>query len=82
MENFVFPVFILGLFLFIIFWIWAFLDLVSSPFKKTRWKVAWLLIIIAFPLLGAILYLLLGKEFKVQRSRRFQPQFRGERTLE
>ncbi len=82
MENFVLPVYILGLFLFIFFWIWALLDLVSSPFKKTRWKIAWLLIIVAFPLVGSILYLLLRKEFKIQKRRRFQPQFERDRSLE
>lgn len=72
MENIIIPIL---LFTFIILWVWSLLDLVFSTFKKSKWKIAWLLIIIFFPLLGSILYLLLKEEFKVKK-RRFTPQFR------
>ena len=60
---------------FILFWIWALLDLASSNFKMTNWKLAWLLIILFFPLLGSILYLLLRKDFKAEKRRSFDPGF-------
>lgn len=72
MGEFVIPAL---LFAFILFWIWAFLDLSFSTFKKAKWKFAWLLVIIFFPLVGSILYLLLSGEFKAKRRRRFNPGF-------
>lgn len=61
--------------IFIIFWIGALLDLTSSTFKKTKWKLGWLLIILFFPLIGSILYFLLKSEFKSKEKRKFNPGF-------
>ncbi|NJW53221.1 PLDc N-terminal domain-containing protein [Salinimicrobium oceani] len=72
-------IYILPIFLFLIFWIWALLDLANARFKDVKWKLAWLLIIIFFPLLGSILYLLLKKNFKQSRRRSFAPEFRPRR---
>ena len=74
MEHLLVPVYIAGVFIFIILWIWALLDLASSTFKKGNWKIAWLLIIVFFPFIGSILYLLLRKDFKAQK-RHFEPDF-------
>lgn len=60
---------------FILFWIWALLDLASSTFKKLNWKLAWLLIILFLPLLGSVLYLLLKRDFKAEKGRNFNPGF-------
>ena len=64
---------------FILFWIWALLDLSASTFRKTKWKLAWLLIIIFFPILGSILYLLLRSEFKAKKKREFNSGFMPQR---
>lgn len=82
MEQYLIPFLILGLFVFIIFWVWALLDLASSTFKKTNWKIAWLLIIVLFPVLGSILYLLLRKDFKAQKRRSFSPGFNTNNHIE
>ena len=60
---------------FIIFWIVALLDLTASTFKKKKWKLAWLLIILFFPIIGSILYFLLRSEFKSRKKRKFNPGF-------
>ena len=74
MEDFFIP---LVFILFITLWLWAILDLVFSTFKKTRWKLAWLLAIIFFPFVGSILYLLLKKDFKAG-PRKFRRHFDGQ----
>ncbi len=40
--------------------LYCLIDIISKG-KSTVWKVIWVLIIICFPLLGAIAYILLGK---------------------
>ena len=75
MEEILVPVYIVGLCVFIIFWVWALLDLASSTFKKANWKIAWLLVIVCFPVVGSILYLLLRKDFKAQKRADFNPGF-------
>ncbi|MHA6280603.1 PLDc N-terminal domain-containing protein [Salinimicrobium sp. CAU 1759] len=73
METF----FIFGaLFIFILFWVWTLLDLIFSTFRKSRWKFAWILVIIFFPVIGSILYFILRKDFQLKRRRTFQPYFR------
>jgi hypothetical protein len=51
--------------LFGIFWLWALIDILKSDFKGSN-KIVWLLLVIFIPLLGFILYFLIGKKQKIQ----------------
>ncbi|WP_299708954.1 PLD nuclease N-terminal domain-containing protein [uncultured Pontibacter sp.] len=46
-------------------WLWALLDLLSSEFENGSNKVVWLMAITFLPVLGALLYLLIGRNQKV-----------------
>lgn len=55
----------LVLFLIItILWLWALIDVVKSNFKGST-KIVWVLLILILPLLGSILYLIIGRKQKV-----------------
>lgn len=43
-------------------WIYAILDIVRGSLSGSGNKVLWLIVVIFFPILGALLYLLLGKK--------------------
>ncbi|WP_416384484.1 PLD nuclease N-terminal domain-containing protein [Salinimicrobium sp. HB62] len=73
METFFLLDFVL---IFIAFWGWALLDLIFSNFRRSRWKIAWFLVIVFFPVVGSMLYFLLRKDFQLKRGRIFQPYFR------
>ena len=45
--------------------IWAIIDLLTSQFVDNTNKLIWALVIIFMPLLGAILYLLIGRKQKL-----------------
>ena len=47
-------------------WLWALVDLVKSDFKNSINKLVWLILIVFLPVLGAILYLLIGRGQKVE----------------
>lgn len=44
----------------IVLWIWALIDIIGSP-MATGSKIVWLLVIFFVPLIGSILYLLIGR---------------------
>lgn len=44
----------------IILFIYCIIDIISKS-KSTGWKVLWVVIILVFPLLGPIVYILAGK---------------------
>ncbi len=44
----------------IVLFIYCIIDIIAKA-KSTGWKVLWVVVILIFPLLGAILYVLLGK---------------------
>ncbi len=46
----------------IILWIYAIVDLIKRDFTDSTNKLIWALVIIFMPVLGAILYLLLGRK--------------------
>ncbi|TXK33872.1 PLDc_N domain-containing protein [Pontibacter qinzhouensis] len=48
-----------------ILWLWALVDLLKSDFKNQTNKLVWTLVIIFLPVLGALLYLLIGRGQKV-----------------
>lgn len=53
-------VILLGLLLLII-WIWAIADIIMRPFDSILIKVLWIVVVIAFPFVGVILYLIFGR---------------------
>jgi hypothetical protein len=46
-------------------WLWALLDLLSSEFENSTNKVIWLFAVTFLPVLGGLLYLLIGRNQKV-----------------
>lgn len=60
----------LGLFLYamifaiFILWLWALIDILTSKFQESLMQVVWLLVVFFLPLLGVILYLLIGRGMK------------------
>ncbi|MBJ6120149.1 PLDc N-terminal domain-containing protein [Pontibacter sp. BT310] len=64
------PVEIIFLLLFIaaplVLWLWALIDLLRSNFSDNITKLIWAVVIIFIPLLGALLYLLIGRNQKVK----------------
>ena len=51
----------------IILWIVALVDILKSNFSGSN-KVVWIIVVILLPILGAILYLLIGRSQKVKKS--------------
>lgn len=54
------PFFILPFILLFIFWVWVLIDCIKSPLKDVD-KLIWILIIIFFSFLGALVYLIFVK---------------------
>lgn len=42
-------------------WIWALVDIIGRPMDGTK-KLLWIIVILVAPLLGALLYLLIGRK--------------------
>jgi hypothetical protein len=49
-----------------VLWLWALVDLLSSDFASSTNKLIWVAVILFLPILGAILYLLIGRKQKVR----------------
>ena len=49
-----------------IFWIIALIDILKSDFRDTNVKIIWALVVIFLPVIGSILYFLIGKSQKIQ----------------
>ena len=49
-----------------IFWIIALIDILKSDFRDTNGKIIWVLVVIFLPVIGSILYFLIGKSQKTQ----------------
>jgi len=59
--------FILGIYAAIfILWIWAFIDVLISDFKKDINKVIWILVVIFVPI-GFLIYLIFGRGQKEKK---------------
>lgn len=52
---------------FILLWVSAFLDILKNNFKKNK-KIIWIIVVVLFPLLGAILYFMIGRKDKIIKS--------------
>lgn len=46
-------------------WIWALVDIIRSTFSDIAIKVVWFLLVFFLPLIGFILYVIIGKSTKV-----------------
>jgi len=46
----------------VILWIYAIVDILRRQFRDSIIKLIWVLVIIFLPLLGAILYLIIGRQ--------------------
>ena len=49
-----------------IFWIIALIDILKSDFRDTNGKIIWALVVIFLPVIGSILFFLIGKSQKIQ----------------
>ena len=49
-----------------ILWIIALIDILKSDFRDTNGKIIWALVVIFLPVIGSILYFLIGKSQKIQ----------------
>ena len=49
-----------------IFWIIALIDILKSDFRDTNGKIIWALVVIFLPVIGSILYFLIGKSQNIQ----------------
>jgi len=51
--------------LVLILWIWALVDIIKSRFNSDTTKIIWIVVVILLPLLGSILYLIIGRGQRV-----------------
>lgn len=49
-------------------WIWAMVDIIKSDFKDVVVKILWFLLVLFIPLLGFILYVIVGKSTKLPKG--------------
>jgi len=61
MEEFLVLSLVLGL-IALVLWIYAIVDVVKGTFEGSSTKLIWLIVIIIFPILGSILYLIIGRK--------------------
>jgi hypothetical protein len=52
---------------FVLF-IWALADILKSEFKDSNNRIVWLIFVLLVPMVGAILYLVIGRKQKVISS--------------
>ncbi len=50
--------------LYIVLWIYCLVDILRSTFKDSTMKLIWILIIIFAPVIGMLIYLIMGKSTK------------------
>jgi len=58
---------IVSVFLFLptLLWIIALVDVLKSNFKDSNNKILWVLVVILLPVIGSILYFIIGKNQKI-----------------
>jgi hypothetical protein len=49
---------------FVLLWVSAFVDILKNNFKKNN-KLTWIIVVVFIPILGAILYFMIGKKQKI-----------------
>lgn len=64
---------IISIFVFLplILTLWALIDILRSTFKDNTSKLVWVIVVIFVPILGALLYLAMGRSQKASNS--FRP---------
>ncbi len=53
------------IYLSLILWVYSIIDILKSSFKNND-KISWLLVVIFVPIIGAILYLAIGRKQKLK----------------
>ena len=58
---------IVSVFLFLptLLWIIALVDILKSNFKDSNNKILWVLVVILLPVIGSVLYFMIGKNQKI-----------------
>lgn len=49
-------------------WLWAIIDILKADFKDSIMKIVWLLLVVFLPLLGFILYVIIGRATKLPKG--------------
>ena len=49
---------------FVLMWMSAFADILKNNFKK-NYKLIWIIVVVMIPILGAILYFMIGRKQKI-----------------
>ena len=57
-----------------VLWVWALIDMVRNSRESNEPLALWILIILFFPIVGSIIYFLVGRE-RFRKARNFDPQF-------
>lgn len=52
-----------------ILWLWVLVDLLKSEFMNSTNKIVWVVVVVFFPFIGALLYLLFGQGQKIRKSK-------------
>ena len=52
-------------------WMWAIIDIVKGNFKKENDKLVWLILVVAIPAIGTIMYMAYGKHQKLDITDEF-----------
>ena len=71
MDNILGPFLIMLIFGLFCLWCYCLIDILTSEFKGNE-KLLWAVVVLLAPVLGMLLYLILGKRSKLRR-RRFDP---------
>ena len=61
----------------IIFWFWAIIDVVRSRFINSANRTIWLVVVLVFPIIGSLLYIVKRKSLVNPNKREFRPDFEG-----
>ena len=49
---------------FVLMWMSAFVEILKNNFKK-NYKLIWIIVVVLIPILGAILYFMIGRKQKI-----------------
>ena len=64
------------IFLTTIFWFLAIFNITKTRFKNQKTSTSWLLVVLFFPVLGALFYFQFRKNSVTRQTRKFQPNFK------
>lgn len=54
--------FILGA---LVLWVWCLIDVIRGEFKNDMQKVIWIILLVSIPVIGVVLYLVMGRDQKI-----------------